>query len=178
MIGFLWHEFPTYLLETMKLAEQTWFFLFVYQVKNLTEFFGGLPVHQITITESWYDREKSNARVLFSWFPYTPQSLQVSKNWTNLLENRKVVFKGSLYCCPGRGAIRKWPLIRPNPTLTVCSQTKITAFGIWFERTIVWSEVTSVWQLYDQRSLPSGHGMIIGHFRMGMVWSEADSSAH
>ena len=73
---------------------------------------------------------------------------------------------------PGWGAIRKWPLIRPSPTHTVCSQTKTTGSGIWFQRTIVWSEVTSVWGWYDQRSLRSGDGMIRGHFGLGMVWSE------
>ena len=76
---------------------------------------------------------------------------------------------------PGWGAIRKWPLIRPSPTHTVCSQTKITGSGIWFECTIVWSEITSVWGWHDQRSLRSGDGMIRGHFGLGMVWSEVIS---
>ena len=76
---------------------------------------------------------------------------------------------------PGWGAIRKWPLIRPSPTHTVCSQTKITGSGIWFQRTIVWSGVTSVWGWYDQRSLWSGDGLIRGHFGLGMVWSEVTS---
>ena len=76
---------------------------------------------------------------------------------------------------PGWGAIRKWPLIRPSPKHTVCSQTKITGSGIWFQRTVVWSEVTSVWGWYDQRSLRSGDGMIRGHFGLGMVWSEVTS---
>ena len=43
---------------------------------------------------------------------------------------------------------------------------------------MVWSEVTSVWGWYDQRSLQSEDGMIRCHFGLGMVWSEADSSAH
>ena len=76
---------------------------------------------------------------------------------------------------PGWDAIRKWPLIRPSPTHTLCSQTKITGSGIWFERTIVWSEVTSVWGWCDQRLLRSGDGMIRGHFGLGMVWSEVTS---
>ena len=63
--------------------------------------------------------------------------------------------------CPGWGPIRKWPLIRPSPTHTVCSQTKITVSGIWFERAIVWSE--------------SEDGMIKGHSRVVMVWSEVIS---
>ena len=73
---------------------------------------------------------------------------------------------------PGSGPILKWPLIRPNPTHTVFSQTKITGSGIWFELKIVWSEVASVWGWCDQRSLRSGDGMIRGHFGLGMVWSE------
>ena len=77
-----------------------------------------------------------------------------------------------MFTITGWGAIRKWPLIRPSPTHTVCSQTKTTGSGIWFQRTIVWSEVTSVWGWYDQRSVRSGDGMIRGHFGLGMVWSE------
>ena len=62
----------------------------------------------------------------------------------------------------------------PDPTHTLFFQTKITGSGNCFARSIVWSEVTSVWSvvtsgLYwsDQMSFPSG-----------LVWSEADSSAH
>ena len=76
---------------------------------------------------------------------------------------------------PGWGAIRKWPLIRPSPTHTVCSRTKIIGSGIWFERTIVWSDVSSIGGWYDQRSLRSGDGMIRGHFGLGMAWSEVTS---
>ena len=58
---------------------------------------------------------------------------------------------------------------------TASSQTKITGSGIWFERKIVWSEVTSVWERYDQRSLRSRDGLIRGHFSLGLVWSEVTS---
>ena len=71
---------------------------------------------------------------------------------------------------PGWGPIRKWPLIRSSPTRTVCSQTKITGSGIYFERSKVWSEVISVWEWYDQRSISGGNGLIRGHFRLG--WSD------
>ena len=77
---------------------------------------------------------------------------------------------------PGWGATRKWPLIRPCSTHTVCSQTKITGSGFWFERTIVWSEVTSVWGWYDQRSLQDGNGLIRGGFKRTLVWSATISS--
>ena len=77
--------------------------------------------------------------------------------------------------CSGWGAIRKWPMIRPSPTHTVCVQNKITGSGIRLKRTIEWSEVTSVWGCCDQRSLLSGDGMIRGHFGLGMVWSEVTS---
>ena len=62
----------------------------------------------------------------------------------------------------------------PSPTHMVSFQTKITGSGIWFERTLVWSEVTSIWGWCDQRSLPDGYSLIRGQ---GMAWSEADSSA-
>ena len=132
----------------------------------------------------------SAVKYLFS--PHSPQSLQFFQNFTAFtafltkiypktstregnLNNKVSVLLFSSLQVPGWGAIRKWPLIRPSPTHTVCSQTKITGSGICFQCTIVWSEVTSVWGWYDQRSLRSGDGMIRGHFGLGMVWSEVTS---
>ena len=66
---------------------------------------------------------------------------------------------------PGWGPIRKSPLIRPSSTHTVCSQNKIAGSGIWFERTIVWSKVISVWV-----------GLIRRGFKRTLVWSETISS--
>ena len=77
----------------------------------------------------------------------------------------------------GWGAFRKWPLIRPSPTHTVCSQTKITGSEIWFGRTVVWSEVTSVWGWYDQRSFRDWNGLIRSGFKRTLVWSEKIWSA-
>ena len=73
---------------------------------------------------------------------------------------------------PGWSPIRKWPLIRQSPTHTVCSQTKFKGSGIWLERTILRSEITSIWGWYDQWSLPDGNGLIRGGFKRTIVWSE------
>ena len=63
----------------------------------------------------------------------------------------------------------------PSPTLPLCFQTKTTGSGIWFERTKVWSEVTSIWGWSGQRSLTSGDGLIRSHFWIIMAWSEVIS---
>ena len=84
------------------------------------------------------------------------------------------------------------PRLRSHPEVT-SDQTKSNAHGVFpdqnyrvwdlvpahnsmirghFGLGMVWSEVTSVWGWYDQRSLRSGDGMIRGHFGLGMVWSE------
>ena len=109
----------------------------------------------------------------------TPRHKTIVYDIDNLLHSPKTkvpdmeaVFGWRIKTIPGWGAIRKWPLIRSSPTHTVCYQTKITGSVIWFQRTIVWSEVTSVWGWYDQRSLRSEDGMIRGQFGLGMVWSE------
>ena len=52
-----------------------------------------------------------------------------------------------------------------------------------FQRTVIWSDVTSVWDISDDRSHPDGNCLIIGsfsartrmiedHFGQGIVWSE------
>ena len=41
---------------------------------------------------------------------------------------------------------------------------------------MVWSEVTSVWGWYDQRSLQDGKGLIRGGFKRTLIWSENNSS--
>ena len=95
---------------------------------------------------------------------------------------------------------KKWdyglfPRLRCHPEVT-SDQTKSNAHGVFpdqnyrvwdlvrahnsmirgqFGLGMVWSEVTSVWGWYDQRSLRSGDGMIRGHFGLGMVWSEVTS---
>ena len=87
------------------------------------------------------------------------------------------------------------PRLRCHPEVT-SDQTKSNAHGVFpdqnyrvwdlvpphnsmirghFGLGMVWSEVTSVWGWYDQRSLRSGDGMIRGHFGLGMVWSEVTS---
>ena len=87
------------------------------------------------------------------------------------------------------------PRLRCHPELT-SDQTKSSADGVFpdqnyrvwdlvrahnsmirghFGLGMVWSEVTSVWGWYDQRSLQSGDGMIRGPFGLGMVWSEVNS---
>ena len=88
--------------------------------------------------------------------------------------------------------IRSIPRLRCHPEVT-SDQTKSNAHGVFpdqnyrvwdlvpahnsmirghFGLGMVWSEVTSVWGWYDQRSLRCGDGMIRGHFGLGMVWSE------
>ena len=87
------------------------------------------------------------------------------------------------------------PRLRCHPEVT-SDQTKSNAHGVFpdqnyrvwdlvpahnsmvrghFGLGMVWSEVTSVWGWYDQRSLRSGDGMIRDHFGLGMVWSEVTS---
>ena len=84
------------------------------------------------------------------------------------------------------------PRLRCHPEVT-SDQTKSNAHGVFpdqnyrvwdlvpahnsmirghFGLGMVWSDVTSVWGWYDQRSLRSGDSMIRGHFGLGMVWSE------
>ena len=57
----------------------------------------------------------------------------------------------------------------PSQTHTVRFQTKITGSEIWFECTIVYSEVISAWGWSEQRSLSGGNGLIRGDFCLG--WS-------
>ena len=107
--------------------------------------------------------------------------------WNQVKLSQKVEEKG--------GDFETVPRLRCHPELT-SDQTKSNAHGVFpdqnyrvwdlvpahnsmirghFGLGMVWSEVTSVWGWYDQRSLRSGDGMIRDHFGLGMVWLEVTS---
>ena len=80
----------------------------------------------------------SYKQIIIGYFSRT-NVIQFWRNWTQIE-------------VPDRSDLRS----DPSATHTVCFQTKITGSEIWFERTIVWSEVFSIWGRSDQSSLLSG----------------------